>query len=200
MKKLSHKRKQQQVRRAAAGNLPAFKDRRAHSLLQIKDPPDIWIAFRQELNSGRHQDIVDACSDLKTFEESMGEIAARLDIALDGAYDPVELASVLYAAMKRRNSGAIQNHKIDSRLVPVELVERENTMTLESLADLDHAADDLQLKLKEAPADEGRYTICNSCDSSFDCISNRTCRLGRPAVQLGNTIRTLNSLSNLVKH
>lgn len=162
-----------------------YKDE--HHLIQEKVTPMSIQMLAKELAEPQHVDIYEAGKLGKSFEECMGIIAAKLDIALDGSYDAAMLADVLLQALRRRKPGAIQNHHLaDPRLKNVELVERQNTVTLEEVGE------QYKVKgIKEAAEGEGPYTICRTCINSFDCITNRSCKNGTPAQQLGNTMKVL---------
>lgn len=109
------------------------QDLSIHHLLEIREPPPSVIALRVELAQPQHKDIYDAAIKEPTFERVLAKIGERLDILLDGEYDASELCDVLVTALKNRSlkgSGS-SPHKRDSRLLNVELVERDKEVTVE---------------------------------------------------------------------
>lgn len=202
MKKLHTKQKKRQMQKALAGSLTAHQPREhrgaydtSHHLVEKKVTPLVFDAFVKELNSGRHQDIVTEAQKAATFEDSIGTIAACLSIVLDGKYLPEELFDVLLKALQRRVPGPVQSHHLDTRLQPTEFMEMDDSQVLHDTHTLEERADMLGvLGTRKVTNDEGPYTICRGCITSFDCISNRTCGLGTPATQLGNTVKTLETL------
>jgi hypothetical protein len=68
--------------------------------------PQELTALQQELQ--KHPDLLVQLTSARTFEETLGTIAAYCDVALDGAYsheDIVEIAGKL--ALKLKEKGAI---------------------------------------------------------------------------------------------
>jgi len=98
--------------------------------VNIHQPPASLIALRQELQ--KHPDICAACAvpEVYTFEEALAIIAMKLDIALDGAYDVGPLCEVLLSALWNRGRFATNPHLRDSRLVDVEMLEKEGEIEL----------------------------------------------------------------------
>lgn len=162
-----------------------------HALIEEKVVAESIQLLAREIALPQNKKLYDEANKGTTFEECLGTIAARLDIAVDGSYDAATLADVCLQALRRRKPGAVQNHHIhDPRLVNAELVETKEFLTLEEVGD-QH-----EIKLKEADASEGPYTICRTCITSFDCIQERTCKNGTPAQQLGNTMKILKGSMN----
>lgn len=226
MKKLSSKSKQQQVRKAGRNKVknntkqvmarllhePASRKKEQAGYdnstpgISKKVVPTVFTEFQQELNSGRHNDIVEDAKKGATFEECIGTIAARLDIILDGDYTPEELFSVLLAALRRRVPGSVQPHQQDGRLVAASLTEMnefDEALGIHSQASLEERADAIGVlgtaQERKVAGEQGPYTICRGCDSSFECCTNRSCKLGTPATQLGNTVKTLDTLRKTVQ-
>lgn len=157
-----------------------------HSLIEEKVVPVTFDMLVRELSLPHHKKLSDEVKLGSNFEECIGTLAARLDIALDGDYEASALFDVLLQAMRRRVPGAIQNHHLhDPRLVNAKLTEKKETLTLEELGAKEG------INLKEAANGEGPYTICRACVTSFDCCANRTCELSSPAQQLGDTMKIL---------
>lgn len=161
-----------------------------HPLIEEKVIPASLVALRLELNEPRHAALCAEAMKGKSFEECLGILAARLDIAVDGAYEVSDLAEVLYLALINRKPGAVQNHHLrDSRLVNAELKETATRLSLEEVAEQHEIKG-----VREATSGEGPYTICRGCTTSFECCQARSCKLGRPAQQLGNSISVLKKL------
>lgn len=77
-----------------------------HHLIQEKVIPESLVMLRGELAEPFHAWILSKAARESTFEASIGQIAACLNIALDGMYEAADLFEVLYDALKaRRLSG-----------------------------------------------------------------------------------------------
>jgi hypothetical protein len=103
-------------------------DNDTHYLVQLKEPPDSIIALREELP--KHSDIYEAARQGNTFEECLGIIAAKLDIALDGHYDVQPLCAMLVSVLRKRNMFGAYPHLRHPELIAVELVEKEGEVEL----------------------------------------------------------------------
>ena len=101
-------------------------DNDTHHLIQIRQPPPSIIALREELP--KHPDIYNEAIQGNTFEECIGIIAARLDVVLDGIYDPEPLCTMLVDVLRKRHMYGSNPSLRHSDLVDVELVERENSV------------------------------------------------------------------------
>lgn len=99
-------------------------------LVNIHQPPDSLVALRKELQ--KHPDICEACSvpTIRTFEETLAVIAMKLDIALDGSYDVGPLCEVLVSALRNRGKFNTVPHLRDSRLLDVEMLEKEGEVEI----------------------------------------------------------------------
>lgn len=168
---------------------PDFQVDNSNPYLQVKVTPETWNEFVRELNSGRHSDIVKEAQKCLSFSEVIGTVAAKLDIVLDGSYDMLPTCAMLLSALQRKVSGNTQPHNLDPSLVPVNLIEREGSLTLEEKLE--------EEKINHVKVDpgEGPYTVCNGCTTTFDCCVARDCKLGREVKQLGNTIGIVRKLS-----
>jgi len=102
-----------------------------HHLLELREPPDVLVAFRTELMKPQHQDIVRAAMKEPTFEGVLATVAEKLDIVLDGIYDPIQLLSLLTNALKKRGLFVLHPHLRDERLQSASIVETEGEITLE---------------------------------------------------------------------
>lgn len=101
-------------------------DQDTHHLIQIRQPPPSIIALREELP--KHPDIYNEAIKGNTFEECIGIIAARLDVVLDGLYDPEPLCAMLVDVLRKRHMYGSNPSLRHPDLVDVELVERENSV------------------------------------------------------------------------
>ena len=108
---------------------------RSHHLLVIKEVPESLYVMRRMLLEPQHADIKAEAMKAATFEESIGIIAAMLDIALDGDYEPDPLFTMLCEALRNRGSFKSQPHLRAAGLVNAELVERDGDVTLERKVD-----------------------------------------------------------------
>lgn len=108
---------------------------RSHHLLILKETPPSLAELRRLLQLPEHADITSEASGAATFEEAIGTIAARLDIALDGDYEPEPLFAMLCEALRNRGQFKSQPHLRAQGLVNAEIIERDGTMTLERKED-----------------------------------------------------------------
>lgn len=155
----------------------------AHPLLEIKMDADELIAFREELALPRNKDIYNlTLAQANTVEEVWGMVAAACGIALDGNYDPLQLMKMLTTAMQNR--GKIV------QIIDPNLKEVRAFKTGQDQIMLIDAGESFGT-ISPTQAGEGPYTICDSCIDSFECCMERSCKLGKSAVQLGNTVAIL---------
>lgn len=103
--------------------------------VEIKEPPASLVTLRNLLQRPENADILEAASKAKDFEDALGIIALQLDILLDGLYEVDQLCEVLNNSLSARGLHSTSPHKRDSRLVAAELVEREGTVTIETVKD-----------------------------------------------------------------
>lgn len=104
-------------------------DHDTHHLLDLRRPPDNLVALREELI--KHEDICQFAQQGKTFEECLGLIALKLDIALDGEYDVSDLCGMLTTALRCRSSGYSDAIRTLPGMVGVELVETADGVILQ---------------------------------------------------------------------
>jgi len=165
-----------------------------HALVQEKIVPLAFRLLAEELAKPQNADLSARAIKGNSFEECLGILAADLSIALDGNYTPEDLigiAEVLLARMRARNEPGFNGQfdlpsKTDARLKNVELVERAKEITLEEVG--------LALNTIApggAVTSKGPYTVCDSCTTSFECCFERDCKIGKPATQLGETMKVL---------
>lgn len=162
-------------------------DTTTHANLLIKLIPDALIDLRRELTN--HPDIMAelAKPQFNTFDICIGRIAQLLSIGLDGEYEPIDMFKMLTTALQNRNS--LLPHTQAPGLKQVEFHESATEITLVDLAE------ELGLTSREHTG-TGRYTICDGCRSSFDCIASRSCKLGSPAIQLEQSVEILKRSMN----
>lgn len=151
------------------------EDRDSHHLITIRKPPESVIQLAQRLQQPPHADILAIAQKGNSFEECIGTIGTLLDIVIDGDYDVDNLATLLVKALDARGTHGNQPHKLDSNLLPVELVERK---------------DSFELILAEgtiAPPPTDVFTVfmrehgCRVCENKSACLENNRC-LGASAI------------------
>ena len=139
----------------------------------------------EELCEPRHKDIFDAANKEATFEGSMGCIAAMLDIALDGTYEPEDLFGMLTQALRNRG-GCVMATDLASGLVEVELRETADAVTMEFAG----GELDIDVAQKQAALSEQRFSIfmqeqgCKICENKQACAAAGQC-LGKEAYEVG---------------
>lgn len=101
----------------------------SHHLVAIHQPPASLIALREELVY--HPDIFEYAALGVDFEDVLGRIALKLDIALDGVYDVEPLCAVLVEAMRKRRFFPGNPSLRHKDLMDVELVEKEGKIELQ---------------------------------------------------------------------
>lgn len=158
-------------------------DNSTHHLLSIKRPPLSLQVLREELLLPQHRDIYNAAAKEKTFETALGQIAAMLDIGLDGEYDPDDICSLLITALRHRSRVGASPASMDSRLVAVDLVERAGSVTL------DFAGAFFDPALLPQPSMDGfgawmAEQGCRVCEARLACLAAQEC-LGKAALDEG---------------
>ena len=129
-------------------NTDGGHDLSTHHLLEIREPPENLVALRNELMEVAHDDIRPYLQEGKTFEDVLGRIGVRVNIALDGEYDANDICGVLCTALRNKRFGTG-----DPRLEPIlglleaGLVEREGTIEL-----VDFEAERSKKEAEETPA------------------------------------------------
>jgi hypothetical protein len=103
-------------------------DDTTHHLIHIHQPPDTLVTLREEL--AYHPDVIEFAQKGETFEECLGRIALKVDIALDGEYDCEDLCGVLVTALRNRRFHPQNPHLRVPGLEDVELVEKEDSVEL----------------------------------------------------------------------
>jgi hypothetical protein len=100
----------------------------SHPLVALYQPPATLVALREEL--AYHSDIIEFAKHGETFEECLGRVALKLDIALDGEYDCSDLCGVLVTALRNRRFHPQSPHLRVQGLEDVELIEKEGSVEL----------------------------------------------------------------------
>lgn len=152
----------------------------------IKRHPEEIVRFREELAKPENADLYNMGIKGNTFEECIAEIAAGLKIRLDGDYHPLILLNMLTEAMQNRGKiSTLSPYLTAADLKPYTKDMMEQDLT--TLFDFGESYGTI------SPGQEGRgpYTICDDCEHSFDCITARACKLGKPAIQLENTMKVI---------
>lgn len=153
----------------------------------IKRHPEEIVRFREELAKPENKDLYEAGFKGNTFEECIAEIAAALHIKMDGDYHPLILLNMLTEVMQNRGKaiGVLSPLMQHAELKPYKKEDMEQDLI--TLFDFGETYGTI------SPGQSGRgpYTICDDCESSYDCIVARACKLGKPAIQLENTMKVI---------
>lgn len=144
-----------------------------HHLIQEKVTPESVQQLAQLLQSPRFKGVADKAIQGADFSECLGIIAAFYDIALEGEYDIPELCKMLCDVM-------LGNKAVINALIPAELVEREDTFTLDpvevsKVADQVTTRGDNLLYQNTLFMAEVSCKICNQialCRKSNKCLGN----------------------------
>lgn len=155
--------------------------------MTIRRDPDEAIAFREELNKPENKDLYDAGIKGNTFSECIANICTALKIRVDGEYSPLAIMNMLTEAMKNRGSiGLSTPYMMTSDLKPMtkDMLEQD----LLTLFDFGESFGTIHNPMQKG---KGPYTICDACVHSFNCITNRACEKGTPAIQLENTMKVI---------
>lgn len=137
-------------------------------------------SFRQELL--KHVDLYIAAFNQNSFADCLGAVAAKLNIALDGDYDPVDLMDMLVRAMKARPENRVEAPQL-AELQQVQLVETEGEISLLPEKDVDWQKEFAHKK--DNAGELPPYTVCMKCKTEFDCCVERSCQQGCEVEQLG---------------
>jgi hypothetical protein len=163
-------------------NGKAAYDNSTHHLLSLKRVPDSLVELQKELLLPPHRDIYLAASQGTTFEECIGTIAAKLDIVLDGEYEPDALFSLLVTALRSRKAAGNNPSSMHPELVAVELIERAGEVKM------DFAGAYFDPSLLPTPANDG-FSIwmkeqgCEVCEGKEACIAAEKCLGSKEALE-----------------
>lgn len=101
-----------------------------HHLIEIREPPPSIVELRNLLQEAQHADLLTEMQKGKDFPESLGILAARLDIALDGQYDADSLCRMLVTCLRARFVHGSSPHLRSPDLVNARLEEAEDEIRL----------------------------------------------------------------------
>lgn len=73
-----------------------------HHLVSIKNTSDVFNEFRREIINPAHARLLAGIEKARTFEECIGDIAARCGIVLDGRYDVDMICGILLKELRSR--------------------------------------------------------------------------------------------------
>ena len=152
--------------------------------------PESFQHLQSELNAAQHLDIKAEAAKAASFEEAIGTIAAKLNVVLDGDYDPDDLFTMLVRAMRNRNSDRTAPPSNVDGLMHVTLTETSGSIHMLPLQDEDIIAESARHNKQRYNRETGTnelppYTVCNVCENWGECCEHRTCEKGAPALQLG---------------
>lgn len=91
--------------------------------------PEEFIALQRELQ--KHPEILAKLEHCKDNAEAYATIATELGILLDGIYDPIDLAKMLLKKLQERGSLIIRPDAANDNLIPINLRETGNSVTIE---------------------------------------------------------------------
>lgn len=175
----STRRKVQKARENAIqlGIRPWGEDRSNPNLVR-KIAPEAVEELAKRLQQPQHADISAYANSFPTFSECLGAIAAKLDILLEGDYNVPDLCELLCRAMDARGTLGNTPHKLDSRLVNAEILERPKSIEiLETSGEIGTIA-------PQPVTDMQRFMIehdCQICENIAACKHAKKC-LGKEAV------------------
>lgn len=140
-------------------------------------PPPELIEFRNELAKPNNRDIYDKAIAEPSFEDAIGQVAACLDIALDGMYDVPDLCKLLTKALVARGTLGNSPTQLDNRLVSAGIVERENELSLERMGEVQAplTAKELEIRQHNKFMEEHGCKICDHrtlCREANKCLGN----------------------------
>lgn len=151
-------------------------------LVEEKVPPQSFIMLRDEVI--HHPDIMKHMAESKNFEECIANIAADCNILLDGDYEAEALFAMLYQAVKNRNKNSSSPESNAPGLVRAEIRETSNSFIIEEVGRDEPItiakSNDGPTKATE---ETFRYTVCDTCKTSYECITNRSCGQGKAVEQ-----------------
>lgn len=99
----------------------------------IQEPPSSIIELRTELT--KHPEVYEYAIKGIDFGDCCARIAEKLDIVVDGNYDADALCTMLLEALRNRRFHGSQPHLRAGGLQAVEIVERKDSITLETKPD-----------------------------------------------------------------
>lgn len=141
-----------------------------HHLLEVKEVPSSFSQLRRELQLPAHRDILNYMMKGKDFEACIGNLAEKLNILLDGDYEPEALFDMLLTSLKKRGVNSTKPWLNDKRLQDVELVEREGDITVES------GIGGTEVSPKDAFSIFMKEQNCQVCENTALCKSEGKCQ------------------------
>ena len=145
----------------------------SHHLVELREPGDALEDLRYFLSLPDNRDIAECAMKGGNFEDCIGRIAEKLDIVLDGEYDPVNLMRILTIALGNRTKPGSANQpwlRVPGLLQSAELVESLEAVTLETGLELGTIAapitPKLELPLSQSAQSEDSGCSCNPQDTA----------------------------------
>lgn len=168
----------------------------SNGYLEIKRTPPAIQQLARMLQQPEYAYYAKRAEKGKDFGEVVGSLAADLGIAVDGFYDyhsVLRLVEIIIEALPKAEKlgSTFDPSTLSSSLVKAEMLETANEITLVEVGQA--------LKNYGPVGGQSPYTVCRDCITSYDCCSNRTCELGKPADQLGDTMSKLQLLKESIK-
>lgn len=169
--------------RAKATEFDSMGYKDTHHLMEIKQLPASLIELQKEITLPQHRDIYNAAFAEKTFELALGMLAAKVDILLDGSYDVPKLCELLVTALRTRRVAGANPSAMHPDLVPVDLVEKEDSLAVE------FAGNYFNPDALPQPSMDGfsvwmREQGCDICESKEACKLAEKC-LGKESLEEG---------------
>lgn len=147
-----------------------------HPLMTRKIIPDSITRLAQLLQLPKNKKLHDEVIKGANFEECLGILGARFDIVLDGEYEPGALCEILCKAIEGDVSWKQET-------TPIELIEREGTVTIEPQNIPYAEAKNPQTEKEQTIRDNSLFMIekdcmvCNQiglCKAAGKCLGNST--------------------------
>lgn len=140
-------------------------ENRSHPRLVIKEGPPSLVELRRLLALPQNSDLAEEGMKAATFEEAIGSIAAKLNILLDGDYEPEPLFAMLCEAIRNRDKPGMQMrpHLLAKGLVNAEVAETTTDFIIEEKKedvnvgiDIEHGSEVHRVTERDsAPANNG---------------------------------------------
>lgn len=138
-------------------------DGSVNAYIEIRHPPADLVGLRTELVY--HKEISEYANQGSTFEECLARIGGRLDIVLDGDYDPSKLCGMLTKALRQRRFFPDRTIQL-KELIAVEIVETEGAISLVEQSSLP-----LLLPEGAVVVEKPSHVLAISKDSGMDEVS-----------------------------
>lgn len=107
------------------------QDHSTHYLLSLSEPPASLVALRDELKF--HPEVTEYAIQGANFEECLGRIGVKLDVALDGEYDAEKLCALFVDLLRCTRIAVYSREAVLAKhgMVAAELVETKDGVQLE---------------------------------------------------------------------